>query len=112
MISGEVLRMELTWQELFLGLYQLIKSILFPFYIMPIKECAVGKNLQKLLSISWSIKTTIQGIPTSAYPTLAKRPKYSILDAGRIEKELQIEIPTWQESLKKCIQILKSDGSL
>jgi dTDP-4-dehydrorhamnose reductase len=57
-------------------------------------------------------KTTIQGIPTSAYPTLAKRPKYSILDAGRIEKELQIEIPTWQESLKKCIQILKSDGSL
>jgi len=57
-------------------------------------------------------KTTIQGIPTSAYPTLAKRPKYSILDTGQIEKELQIEIPTWQESLKKCIQILKSDGSL
>ena len=57
-------------------------------------------------------KTTIQGIPTSAYPTLTKRPKYSILDTGQIEKELQIEIPTWQESLKKCIQILKSDGSL
>jgi len=57
-------------------------------------------------------KTTIQGIPTSAYPTLAKRPKYSILDTGQIEKKLQIEIPTWQESLKKCIQILKSDGSL
>ena len=57
-------------------------------------------------------KTIVQGIPTSAYPTLAKRPKYSILDTGRIEKELQIEIPTWQESLKKCIQILKSDGSL
>ena len=57
-------------------------------------------------------KTTIQGIPTSAYPTLAIRPKYSILDTGQIEKKLQIEIPTWQESLKKCIQILKSDGSL
>jgi dTDP-4-dehydrorhamnose reductase len=57
-------------------------------------------------------KTTIQGIPTSAYPTLAKRPKYSILDTGHIEKELQIEIPTWQESLKKCMKILKNDGSL
>ena len=57
-------------------------------------------------------KTIVQGIPTSAYPTIAKRPKYSILDTRRIEKELQIEIPTWQESLKKCIQILKSDGSL
>jgi len=57
-------------------------------------------------------KTIIQGIATSAYPTLAKRPKYSILDTEQIEKELQIEIPMWQESLKKCIQILKSDGSL
>ena len=57
-------------------------------------------------------KTIVQGITTSTYPTSAIRPKYSILDTGRIEKELQIEIPTWQESLKKCIQILKSDGSL
>ena len=57
-------------------------------------------------------KAIVQGITTLAYPTIAKRPKYSILDTGQIEKELQIEIPTWQESLKKCIQILKSDGSL
>ena len=57
-------------------------------------------------------KTTIQGIPTSAYPNLAKRPKYSILDTGHIENKLGVAIPTWQESLKKCIQILKSDGSL
>ena len=57
-------------------------------------------------------KTTIQGIPTSAYTTLAKRPKYSILDTELIEKELQIKIPTWQKGLKKCIQILKNDRSL
>ena len=56
-------------------------------------------------------KTIIQEIPTSDYPTLSKRPKYSILDTGRIEKELGVVIPTWQESLKKCIQILKNDGS-
>ena len=53
--------------------------------------------------------TTIKGIPSSDFPTLAERPKYSILDTGRIEKELGIVIPTWQESLKKCIQILKND---
>ena len=57
-------------------------------------------------------KTIIKGIPASAYPTLAKRPKHSILDTQRIEKELGLTIPTWQESLKKCMQILKSDGSL
>jgi dTDP-4-dehydrorhamnose reductase len=52
---------------------------------------------------------TIKGIPSSDYPTLAKRPKYSVLDTGCIEKELGIVIPTWEESLKKCIQILKND---
>ena len=57
-------------------------------------------------------KTIIQGITTSAYPTLAKRPKYSILDTGRLENKLGVAIPTWQESLKKCMQILKNDGSL
>ena len=56
-------------------------------------------------------KTIIQGIPTSAYPTLAKRPKYSIVDTGRIENKLGVTIPTWQESLKKCMKILKNDGS-
>ena len=57
-------------------------------------------------------KTIIQGISTSAYPTLAKRPNYSILNTERIEKELGVTIPTWQKSLKKCMQILKNDGSL
>ena len=57
-------------------------------------------------------KTIIQGITTSAYPTLAKRPKYSILDTGRIENKLGVAIPMWQESLKKCIQTLKNDESL
>ena len=57
-------------------------------------------------------KTIVQGITTLAYPTSAIRPKYSILDTGRIENKLGVAIPTWQESLKKCIQILKSDGSL
>jgi dTDP-4-dehydrorhamnose reductase len=56
--------------------------------------------------------TVIKGIPSSDYPTLAKRPNYSILNTERIEKELGVTIPTWQESLKKCIQILKSDGGL
>ena len=56
-----------------------------------------------------NLKVEINGIPTSAYPTLVKRPKYSILDTQRIEKELKIEIPSWQISLKKCIQNLKNE---
>ena len=70
------------------------------------------KEFAEAIVIELEFKTIIKGIPTSAYPTLAKRPKHSILDTLRIEKELGVTIPTWQESLKKCMQILKSDGSL
>ena len=70
------------------------------------------KEFAEVIVNELECKAIVQGITTLAYPTIAKRPKYSILDTGQIEKELQIEIPTWQESLKKCIQILKSDGSL
>lgn len=48
----------------------------------------------------------INPIPTSSYPTPAKRPLYSVLDTSKIKDLLQIEIPSWKESLKKCIGIL------
>ncbi|MCD8529037.1 MAG: dTDP-4-dehydrorhamnose reductase, partial [Chitinophagales bacterium] len=39
------------------------------------------------------------------YPTPAARPHFSLLDKTKIKKTLQIEIPHWQSSLKKCIDI-------
>jgi dTDP-4-dehydrorhamnose reductase len=41
--------------------------------------------------------------PVSAefYPSKAVRPQYSVFDLSKIKKELEIEIPDWQESLKK-----------
>lgn len=51
----------------------------------------------------------INPIPTSSYPTPAKRPLYSVLDTSKIKEILQLEIPSWQESLKKCIDILRDE---
>lgn len=48
-------------------------------------------------------------IPTSSYPTPAKRPLYSVLDTSKIKELLKIEIPYWKESLQKCIKILIAD---
>lgn len=42
-------------------------------------------------------------IPTEDYPTLAKRPFYSILDKSRIKATYGIEIPHWEESLMHCM---------
>ncbi len=50
----------------------------------------------------------LKAIPTSAYPTAAKRPEWSVLSKQKIIEQYQIIIPNWEESLKHCIDILKS----
>lgn len=48
-----------------------------------------------------NIFINLQPIPTSAYPTPAKRPAYSVLDKSKIKEVFGIEIMDWKESLKK-----------
>ena len=50
----------------------------------------------------------INPVPTSAYKTEAKRPLYSVLDTFKIRELLEINIPSWKESLKSCVEILKA----
>jgi dTDP-4-dehydrorhamnose reductase len=47
-----------------------------------------------------NISINLQAIPTSAYPTPAKRPVYSVLDKSKIKKEFGIEVKDWEVSLK------------
>jgi dTDP-4-dehydrorhamnose reductase len=49
----------------------------------------------------------INGIPSSSYPTPAKRPAYSLLDKSKIKKAFGVEVPEYTESLKKCMGLLK-----
>jgi len=49
----------------------------------------------------------INPIPTSAYPTPAKRPAYSVLDTKRIEKTFNISIVDWKESLGTCLGYIR-----
>lgn len=49
----------------------------------------------------------ISGIPSSAYPTPAKRPQYSLLDKTKIKTTFGVEVPDYKESLKKCMELLK-----
>lgn len=49
----------------------------------------------------------VNPIPTSSYPTPAKRPPFSVLDTTKIKTSFQIEIPYWRDSLKTAISNLK-----
>ena len=46
-------------------------------------------------------------IPSSGFPTPAKRPAYSLLDKSKIKKDYGLFIPEWQSSLAVCIDLLK-----
>lgn len=49
------------------------------------------------------ISTPVEPIPTSEYPTPAKRPHYSVLDKTKFTSASGMSIPDWKSSLKKCL---------
>ncbi len=49
----------------------------------------------------------ISGIPSSAYPTPAKRPQYSLLDKSKIKNTFGVIVPHYKESLANCMKLLK-----
>lgn len=48
-----------------------------------------------------SYNCKVGGIPSSSYPTLAKRPSFSLLNKEKIKTLYNLEIPNYKESLKK-----------
>jgi dTDP-4-dehydrorhamnose reductase len=52
-------------------------------------------------------KCIVNSIPSSQYPTPAKRPQYSVLDTIKIRETFAITIPIWKDSLIKCLALLK-----
>lgn len=52
----------------------------------------------------------VNPIPSSSYPTPAKRPSFSLLDTTKIRTSFGISIPNWKDSLIKCLHQLKSNS--
>jgi dTDP-4-dehydrorhamnose reductase len=52
------------------------------------------------------IECNLTSITSDQFPTPAKRPFYSVLNTQKIEKELDIQIPTWETALAQCIHQL------
>lgn len=48
----------------------------------------------------------VKPLHTTEYPSKAARPHYSVLDKTKIKNTFDIEIPHWEESLKRCIALL------
>lgn len=47
----------------------------------------------------------LNGIPSSSYPTPAKRPAFSLLDKSKIKKVYGVDVPNYKESLKRVMNL-------
>ena len=46
---------------------------------------------------------TVEPIPTSAYPTPAQRPAYSVLDNSKLADHFGVQLPAWETGLELCL---------
>ena len=55
-----------------------------------------------------TVACNVQPCYSSDFPSPVKRPSYSVLDKSKIKSVFGVEVPYWTDSLKKCINNLKS----
>lgn len=63
----------------------------------------------KIFELSTNVTCKVNPITTDKFPTKAKRPKYSVLDTSEFEQDFSINIRTWEEALRDCIQLLENN---
>lgn len=51
----------------------------------------------------------VKPIPSSTYPTVAKRPSNSALNTQRIENTLSLNIRLWESALEECIKTIQEN---
>ena len=58
----------------------------------------------------YNLDCEIIGVSSKEFKTLAKRPKYSLLDKTKIKKIFNLEIPNYKQSLENCIKVIKNEA--
>ena len=58
----------------------------------------------------YNLDCKIIGVSSKEFKTLAKRPKYSLLNKSKIKKTFNLEIPNYKQSLENCIKVIKNEA--
>jgi dTDP-4-dehydrorhamnose reductase len=48
--------------------------------------------------------SSVEPIPTSDYPTPAKRPPYSVMSCSKLERTFGLRLPQWEDSLRQVLE--------
>ena len=67
-------------------------------------SCSRAEFADKIMKLK-RIDCAITPIGSSAYPTAARRPEYSVLDKSLIKTAFGVKVPLWERSLSKAIRL-------
>ncbi|HIR96135.1 MAG TPA: dTDP-4-dehydrorhamnose reductase [Candidatus Coprenecus stercorigallinarum] len=67
-------------------------------------SCTRAEWAQKIMTLK-RLDCDVNPIPSSEYPTAAKRPKCAILDKSLIRTVFGVKVPLWERSLSKAIRL-------
>lgn len=67
-------------------------------------------DFTKVIHRMTHIDCDVHPIASTDYPTPAKRPYYSVLNKKKIKDTYSLQIPYWEESLAKCIEIIENNN--
>jgi dTDP-4-dehydrorhamnose reductase len=62
-------------------------------------QCSWFDFAKKIFEVN-NVKIAVHAIPTSSFPTAARRPGYSVLDKGKIKVVPGIAVRSWEDALK------------
>ncbi|UPQ80522.1 dTDP-4-dehydrorhamnose reductase [Flavobacterium azooxidireducens] len=82
------------------SIFHLPSSNLFGIYNFSNEgQCSWYDFAKKIFEFN-NVKINLEPIPTTSFPTPAKRPAFSVLDKTKLKNAFRIEVKHWGESLK------------
>jgi dTDP-4-dehydrorhamnose reductase len=94
-IINKTVATETAWVP---GIYHYSNEGVISWYDFAVAIAAISKSA-----------CTVHPIPTSGYPTPAKRPAYSVFNKEKVVNTFHMAIPNWKDSLEACILKLQGD---
>ena len=64
---------------------------------------ATPADLARLTTDASLARVRVVPIPTSQYPTPARRPAYGVLATARFEATFGFALPSWRDALARCV---------
>jgi dTDP-4-dehydrorhamnose reductase len=68
-------------------------------------HCSWAEFAREIFKLQ-QLQVVVEDCDSTAFPTMAQRPAYSVLDLDKIKRDFQIFPRTWQEALHDCLKAI------